>query len=103
MNKATSTPRASKEAAANLTKRLCAECLASNSNRLEIIELENGEFDISNGISNEDTSTKTNKKPHRLTQAKICQEKRLECIKQYLDALLTDIIREHARSTALET
>eukprot|EP00957_Ditylum_brightwellii_P107901 8230986-Ditylum_brightwellii.AAC.1 len=64
-----------------MTKRLRAERLASNSNRLDTIELENGEYDITNGISNEDTSTKTNKKPYRLTQAKIRQDKRLECIK----------------------
>eukprot|EP00957_Ditylum_brightwellii_P028702 2168015-Ditylum_brightwellii.AAC.1 len=81
MNEATSTPGASEEAAANMTKRLRAECLASNSNRLETIELENGEYDITNGISNEDTNNKTNKKPHRLTQAKIRQDNRLKCIK----------------------
>eukprot|EP00957_Ditylum_brightwellii_P049220 3734579-Ditylum_brightwellii.AAC.1 len=81
-----------------MTKRLRAEHLTSNSNRLEIIKLENGKFDSSNN----DTSTKPNKKPHRITQAKICQDKRLKCIKQYLDALPTDILREHVHSTALE-
>ena len=78
MNEATSTTGASEEAAANMTKRLRAERLASNSNRLEAIELENGKYDTTNGISIEDTNTKTNKKPHRLTQAKIHQDKRLE-------------------------
>eukprot|EP00957_Ditylum_brightwellii_P073742 5604063-Ditylum_brightwellii.AAC.1 len=99
MNKATSTTGASEKAAAIMTKRLCAERRTSNSNQLEIIQLENGKFDI----SNDDTSTKPNKKPHRLTQVKIHQDKKLKCIKQYLDALPTDILREHARSTALET
>eukprot|EP00957_Ditylum_brightwellii_P048115 3652281-Ditylum_brightwellii.AAC.1 len=81
-----------------MSKMLQPERLTLNSNQLEIFELKNGKFDI----SNDDTSTKTSKKTHMLTQAKIHQDKQLEYIKQYLDALPADILREHACSTALE-
>eukprot|EP00957_Ditylum_brightwellii_P049453 3751939-Ditylum_brightwellii.AAC.1 len=103
MNKVTHMIGGSKEAVALMKKVLCTECLASNSNLLEIIELKEDSVVQFEDVFNNQTSTQTSNKSHKFSQVKIHQDKRLECIKQYLEALPTDTLRDQVHSTALET
>eukprot|EP00957_Ditylum_brightwellii_P098619 7512547-Ditylum_brightwellii.AAC.1 len=54
-------------------------------------------------INNNKTSTQTNKKSHKLNQAKICQDERLECIKQCLELLSSDSDMNTKSQTLLKT